>query len=122
MGLLVTVPTALQAVLESVARKERDGGDDHAVLEREVLNWLTRSFERVNHDSGSCRITSGCRKEVLPSDCEEGSVSHAWKSEVESGESPDMGRTQLEYMPVSFLKELLPCILSVHSGGLKGEN
>ncbi len=121
MGLLITVPPDLKAVLESVVRKERAGGDDHAVLAPEALDKLMRSLEIVNHDPGSSKITSGCRKEVLPLDCEEGGGSDEWKYEVERGESPHMGRTRLECIPVGFLKELLPGILSVHSERLKGE-
>ncbi len=109
MGLLITVTPALKAVLESVVIKERAVGDDHGVLASEALDQLTTSLKRVNHDPDSSTITSGCRKEVLPSDFEEGGGSDESKCGVESG------------IRVGFLKELLPGILSVHQGRLKGE-
>ncbi len=121
MGLLITIPPDLEEVLESVVRKERAGGDDHAVLVPEALDQLTRSLESVNYDPGSSKITSGYGKEVFPLDCEESGRSDEWKCEVQRGESPHTGKTRLKCIPVGFLKELLPGILSVHSGRLKGE-
>ncbi len=111
MVLMITVPPALKAVLESVVSKETPGGDDRGVLASEALGQLTTSRERVHHDPDNSTITLECRKEVVPSsDFEEGRGSDKPKREVES-------RIQ-----VSLLKGLLPGILSVNQGSLKGEN